>query len=569
MQINRSIYVILIATGLAQAGARFSLGGAASVFQNIQSQNLGVKSAYTFYTNLGEPIPVMIEDFYLEEEQLSMTGEARESGNSEFILKGTASKIYGWVALKHRNLAYEYTTDENGLVHADEVPITKIFPVCDFSDDHQDAGEAGHSQESEETQSAGPEPHIGPYPGTPVNKFQSKPGAPKVLYWDISQAANIWTPSQMWEAWQGFSATLSMFDVNVTTDPAVWAATPVPNRGRCRQLTTTGRSSCALNKFGTASSCTIYKKPSPRYQGGTLGHEVGHLLGLSHDGRPGVEYFPGFETNRWVPMMGRHISALNYGSNGLMQYSKGEYSNANQRQDDFRIITVTESYLAFRAKTHTGIVPLKLSGTATVAAADNRGQIVKNTDTDVWSFSVRSGGGRVVLRVDRTERAFGSMLDVEAVIRNAAGTQMARSNGMGVRYATFDLNLQAGNYTLEVKGGAEGTPLNGFSNYSSLGFYAISGTITGANTTAVASKGDIERLIGVSIVNTMLNLDIPSTSKVERIRMYSTSGKVAVDSRGRVGSIDMTRMLPGIYVLGMKVDGATVTRKVSWSFSPN
>lgn len=42
------------------------------------------------------------------------------------------------------------------------------------------------------------------------------------------------------------------------------------------------------------------------------------------------------------------------------------------------------------------------------------------------------------------------------------------------------LSLTAGTYRLVVRGGAEGTPQNGFSNYSSLGWYAMKGTLAGA-----------------------------------------------------------------------------------------
>ena len=47
------------------------------------------------------------------------------------------------------------------------------------------------------------------------------------------------------------------------------------------------------------------------------------------------------------------------------------------------------------------------------------------------------------------------------------------------RHAELGVALQAGDYTLVIKGGGEGTPANGFSNYSSVGFYAIEGTLTG------------------------------------------------------------------------------------------
>ena len=57
------------------------------------------------------------------------------------------------------------------------------------------------------------------------------------------------------------------------------------------------------------------------------------------------------------------------------------------------------------------------------------------------------------------------------------------------RYAEFDIPLSAGEYTLVIKGGSEGTPQNGFSAYSSTGFYAIDGEISGGVTGLSETRG--------------------------------------------------------------------------------
>lgn len=85
-----------------------------------------------------------------------------------------------------------------------------------------------------------------------------------------------------------------------------------------------------------------------------------------------------------------------------------------------------------------------------------------------------------MLTIDRTEHVGGGYLDVEAQIQNADGVVLAQSNDMVARTAKLDVMLPAGEYELIIKGGAEGTPLSGFSSYSSLGYYGISGEITRA-----------------------------------------------------------------------------------------
>ena len=61
-------------------------------------------------------------------------------------------------------------------------------------------------------------------------------------------------------------------------------------------------------------------------------HEVGHTVGLSHDGNSSTSYYSGH--GNWAPIMGS-----GYNRN-VTQWSKGEYANANQLQNDLTIITV-------------------------------------------------------------------------------------------------------------------------------------------------------------------------------------------------------------------------------------
>ena len=105
--------------------------------------------------------------------------------------------------------------------------------------------------------------------------------------------------------------------------------------------------------------------------------------------------------------------------------------------------------------------------------------IERNTDVDHFTFTLGTAGGRVNLVIDRTEHIGGSMLDVQAYIKDSNGYTVAQSNKQVNRSASFNIDLSQGSYTLEIKGGAEGSPSHGFSNYSSVGHYAIEGQITG------------------------------------------------------------------------------------------
>jgi hypothetical protein len=72
-------------------------------------------------------------------------------------------------------------------------------------------------------------------------------------------------------------------------------------------------------------------------------HELGHNLGLSHDGTTaGVEYYEGHGTGNtsWAPIMG-----VGYYKN-VTQWSNGNYSEANNSQEDINIIASRLGYSA-------------------------------------------------------------------------------------------------------------------------------------------------------------------------------------------------------------------------------
>jgi hypothetical protein len=424
-----------------------------------------------FVTDTGERIAVVPEDLDVTRGWLSATGVARESLRSSFILKGDEKDIYGWVVLRDKNVAYEYTT-RGGEVVVQKVPVTDIEPVCD---DFDDAG-GGDVPDPTPFDTSSAIPHVEGYAMQDTSKLQSKPGATKVLFIDVAPLPLA--KDQIYRAWQVVAGTFSAFDVNVTTDQSVFDGTEPRNRGKSCSRAEMGRSSCSLNAFGTSRCCNVYNKGNGHYQGTTFAHELGHLMGLRHDGGGGSgEYFRGLTSFRWCPIMGSSPPKTSWGVNALFQWSKGEYTDSSNKEDDLVIITRN---LPYREDDIPDTRPLVVRNGAEVSAADNRGQIARNTDTDTFTFTIGGSGGRAMLTVDRIEYISGGYLDVDAEIQNAAGMTVARGNDMAARTAKLDANLTPGEYKLVVKGGSEGTPANGFSSYSSLGFYGISGTLNAA-----------------------------------------------------------------------------------------
>ena len=113
----------------SEPDAQLTLGTPASFLRGIVRQNTEVTSSYIFTTADNKPLQVDVEDFYFVGGQLSMSGTVHGSENSSFLLKGANESIYGWIALKDENVAYEYTTNDAGVVIVEETTVSKVIPT--------------------------------------------------------------------------------------------------------------------------------------------------------------------------------------------------------------------------------------------------------------------------------------------------------------------------------------------------------------------------------------------------------------------------------------------------------
>jgi hypothetical protein len=127
-----SLFVSLAVS--AHAGASLSFGTGSSVLERIVSEKAGIGSVFSLPMPDGAALELKVEDFDFSGGDLSMAGSVSGSAGSEFILKGTASDLYGWAALRAEKRAYEFTNLASGLLQVEEVPFTKIYSVCDLDD---------------------------------------------------------------------------------------------------------------------------------------------------------------------------------------------------------------------------------------------------------------------------------------------------------------------------------------------------------------------------------------------------------------------------------------------------
>jgi len=375
--------------------------------------------------------------------------------------------------------------------------------------------------------------------------LHSRPGAPNVVFIDFDGhtiSGTAWngaessydalpydldgTPStfnttergRIVDIWHRVSEDLAPFDIDVTTeDPGTYdrytghilvthtidgAGKNMPSNG--------GGGVAYVGVFGNSSYHTYYSPALVYYNhlggGGETyvaeasSHEFGHNLGLSHDGTTsGTTYYQGHGSGlvSWAPIMGNSYY------NNLTQWSKGEYTGANQTQND---LTIIDGRLGSVGDDH-GDTPatataLDVGGDGSVISSnpehdphnilpENKGVISSSSDVDVFSFA--AGSGIVNLAITPAWDAFyrstsrrGANLDIDAELRDVSGEFVTSSDPADNTSATINTTVSAGTYYLLISG--VGNAVTPYSDYDSLGQYFINGSVPSASVDTTAPE---------------------------------------------------------------------------------
>jgi len=375
---------------------------------------------------------------------------------------------------------------------------------------------------------------VSPFP--PGLVFHSRPGAPNVLYLNFTGETvtntqwNVVSNRAVFDAvafstdsdystfsdseqtvikriWQRVAEDYAPFDIDVTTERPATFNNRTAHALITRNTDANGLPNPSSSAGGVAyidvfsfgyyanyRPAWVYFQGDESYMAEAASHEIGHNMGLGHDGTSSTSYYGGHggaeetETS-WGPIMG-----TGYHRN-VSQWCKGEYYLANNTEDDLAMIATKINYrsddvggtpvsaAAIVLTDGTNIVSTTPENDPDNLNPDNKGILERNNDVDVFSFVTGSGQVSITVMPWRmsTARTLGGNLDVSLELRSEAGALLMTNNPALLTSATIQTNLVAGHYYLHVRNTGYGSPLTsspyGYTSYGSIGQYFISGYV--------------------------------------------------------------------------------------------
>jgi hypothetical protein len=473
-----SVFMLLMAaTGNLFAQIPVKLGKNKDLLFKLGQQGARVagKTSNTIAINISETevLKVNINVHTQSENADIYIGTVENEKNAIFFLSGNSSSIQGNVMLKDKNVGYQYFSDSKGNTFVRKMDLDKL--LCNSFDAHYSATE---SKRVMKTEAAGAAYHLESLPGAESvvlldfdGQYVSK------TFWNngdpINAAPSGFDEASITEIWELVSEDYRPFQLNITTDSTVYLKAAAKKRTRCIFTPTTtaapnqaGVSYVGSFTWGNETPCWVFNS-GVKAAGEAASHEIGHTLGLSHDGRniPQEQYFSG--VGEWAPIMGAGYYFP------MTQWSKGEYLYANNNEDDIDIITTTNGF-GFRTDDY-GNTP----ATAAPVNGNAKGEVSKNgvieQEQDVDMFSFKSSGGLVHLVFSPATRH--ANLNMKVTLTDANNKVLAVGTPSG-QNVDLSLVVNQGTFYVAVTGQGAGNPAaDGFSKYASLGAYSISGSL--------------------------------------------------------------------------------------------
>ncbi|MEO5915160.1 MAG: LamG-like jellyroll fold domain-containing protein [Luteolibacter sp.] len=402
----------------------------------------------------------------------------------------TGAVTSGVLLANDRSYSYHTERSDDGVVTLVNAPLGKV--ICATDDGvgmplPPAAQEIPIPEDHPDTSGNIPDSQNG------IISLQSNPGAPAVVYldfdgqsgphggWgDFEAAPAGFTNAEIKEVWQGVAEAYLTFSINVTTDQTVYDNATF--RQRCiitdtKNAIGTAGGIAFLNSFDSGGNNPCWALPYRGEAGvAVITHEVGHTLGLSHDGTlahdttAASEYLGGNgnSVESWAPIMGAAYGTV------FKHWSNGDYQYASQTQDDYTVMAGGHwPQVTFRADQIGNTIATAEALRVFSGGNVDDSQILENrTDKDFFYF--RTNGGNATLNFSRG--ALSGAVNCEATLYNSAGTVITTVNDPNFPDATINASLAAGDYFISIDGAAR-TGTGAFSDYGCIGAYNITGTI--------------------------------------------------------------------------------------------
>lgn len=337
-----------------------------------------------------------------------------------------------------------------------------------------------------------------------IPKLNSYPSASAVLFldfdgqlvrgtawnWngDINAQASGLSNTAITEIFNRVAEDYRIFNLNITTDSTVYAAAPATKRNRVVVTPTYqwygqagGVAYVGSFVWGDDTPAWVFSgllNNNVKYVAEAISHELGHTLGLQHqssyDGActKTAEYSGGQGTGEisWAPIMGvgyyKNLTTWSYGPNTY---------GCSTMQNDIAIIAGAANGFGLRnddySNTHLNATPV----TVVASMFQTTGLINSATDKDVFRFDINTSTNFKLNAVPQSvgNANSGANIDVRVSLLNLNGDTISRYNPTDLLNAGVDTNLNSSTYYLVV----EGVGNANLSDYGSLGFYNISGTL--------------------------------------------------------------------------------------------
>jgi hypothetical protein len=316
------------------------------------------------------------------------------------------------------------------------------------------------------------------------------------------------------------------FNLNITTDSAVYFAAPATSRQRIIITPTNAwwgsNGGVAIQesfRFGyewPAFSFTSVANYDPKFTAELTSHELGHTLGLNHQSRYNsscgmiYEYEPGTGTGEisWAPLMGSTTQR------NLTLWHNGKSSEGcSTFQDDLQVLASSANGFGYRTDDvgNTSALAAPVSFTNNSYAISG---IINNTsDVDFYNINL-SKSGRLVVNALPFSVATGNVsanIDLQIALMNGSTVIGSYNPGTTVQ-AIIDTTVNAGNYYLRVNN----TSNVNASNYGMLGNYNITGSFTASGSLPIHSmnlSGSVDQ------GQHRLNWNIVADEAIESIRL--------------------------------------------------